>query len=81
MMIKGIKELQEEIFELRQAFEDYADHQSWRCVYRDRYGECQCGLDDLCKKLGLPIVEVQDPEAPKDVPPDPNPESDKPMPR
>jgi hypothetical protein len=41
---------------------EYAEHSSWRCVYRSRYGECVCGLDDLMVKLGFPVVPVQDPE-------------------
>lgn len=30
----------------------YAHHDSWRCNY---YGECHCGLDDLCKQMGLDL--------------------------
>lgn len=41
----------------------YLAHQSWRCQYRTRYGACQCGLDDLTDRLGLPRVTVDDPES------------------
>jgi hypothetical protein len=44
---------------------DYAAHASWRCDYRKRYGECHCGLDDLCDRLGIERVPPNDPEAAK----------------
>lgn len=42
---------------------EYAQHDSWRCEYRERYKTCRCGLDDLMARLGLPPVAVNDPEA------------------
>lgn len=54
--------------ELLEAFRDYASHQSWRCDYRTRYGECMCGLDDLCDKLGIDRVPPNDPEASRAAP-------------
>lgn len=55
--------------DLRQALQDYAGHQSWRCEYRTRYRtryqKCECGLDDLMRELGLPLVPPDDPEAKK----------------
>jgi hypothetical protein len=44
---------------------EFLAHQSWRCQYRTRYGVCQCGLDDLTDRLGLPRVAVDDPESPE----------------
>lgn len=48
---------------LQNALADYADHQSWRCNYRSRYGKCMCGLDELLASYGLPAVPPNDPEA------------------
>lgn len=45
------------------ALRDYAQHASWRCEYRSRYGKCICGLDDAMERFGLPPVGVIDPEA------------------
>lgn len=42
---------------------EYVQHFSWRCEYRTRYKECQCGLDALCDTLGLDRVPPTDPEA------------------
>jgi hypothetical protein len=58
-------ELSVRLAQLREAFIEYADHQSWRCHYRSRYGVCCCGLDELTARLGLPTVEVHDPEGEK----------------
>jgi len=41
----------------------YAQHLSWRCNYRTRYGRCTCGLDGLCDELGIDRVPPDDPEA------------------
>lgn len=54
---------------LREAFEEYANHTSWRCQYRSRYGSCLCGLDDLMVSFGLATVPPDDPEARPDLPP------------
>lgn len=51
--------------EAERALTNYADHQSWRCSYRSRYGACCCGLDETMEKLGLPPVPVEDPEGGK----------------
>lgn len=45
------------------AITEYAAHASWRCEYRTRYGECHCGLDELCDRLGIDRVPPNDPEA------------------
>lgn len=45
---------------LREALEEYAEHISWRCQYRSRYGKCLCGLDETMASLGLPPVAVND---------------------
>lgn len=44
---------------------EYAEHASWRCAYRTRYKRCQCGLDDLCDRMGIPRILVIDPEEKK----------------
>lgn len=41
---------------------EYLAHQAWRCEYRTRYQACQCGLDDLCDRLGIERVAPDDPE-------------------
>lgn len=60
---RTFRELLTEIDRLREALREYADHQSWRCQYRNRYDECQCGLDETMVSLGLDPVPVTDPEA------------------
>lgn len=47
------------------ALPEYASHQSWRCEYRTRYGECYCGLDDVMDALGMDRVPPDDPESPE----------------
>lgn len=51
------------VFDGLREMAEYAAHTSWRCEYRTRYGECHCGLDDLCDKLGIDRVPPNDPEA------------------
>lgn len=52
-----------EIKRLRDAFLDYAGHQSWRCDYRERYEKCRCGLDELMNGMDLERIAPNDPEA------------------
>ena len=42
---------------------DYVEHGAWRCHYRERYGACACGLDDLLTSMGEEPLPVNDPEA------------------
>lgn len=47
------------IRELRQALEEYADHQSWRCGHPDRYPwnpDCPCGLVSTLRGFGIPVT-------------------------
>lgn len=55
--------LEEENKRLREVLTEYADHISWRCSYRTRYGKCVCGLDEKMAEFGMPPVLVHDPEA------------------
>ena len=58
-----LAERDERIRRLEEALTEYADHQAWRCKYRQRYKECQCGLDETLATLGFPPIPVHDPEA------------------
>lgn len=51
--------------EAQAALVDYIAHQSWRCDYRTRYGECCCGLDEITAALGIDPVPPDDPESPE----------------
>lgn len=35
---------------LREALDDYTDHQSWRCA-PTAHGVCRCGLDDFERRV------------------------------
>lgn len=46
---------------LEDALLEYADHQSWRCEYPDRYPwnpDCPCGLISTLDKLDIPGPET-----------------------
>ena len=63
-MFTELKAAQAQVEQLRKGFNEFADHQAWRCRYRSRYGKCLCGLDDFTEAHGLDTVTVDDPEAP-----------------
>ena len=50
---------------LYEIVKEWGEHASWRCQYRLRYKKCCCGLDERLIVLGLPPLEVIDPEAEK----------------
>ena len=60
-------EAEAEVVRLREAFSEFADHDSWRCSYKTRYPwdpDCPCGLTRVCRDLGIDPPEVTDPEDP-----------------
>ena len=49
---------------LREAVEEYADHNSWRCGHPDRYPwepDCPCGLTAVLRELGIEMVAENPP--------------------
>lgn len=43
-------------------FEEYAQHDAWRCEHPDRYPwepDCPCGLTAAQRELGLPVDTME----------------------
>ena len=52
--------LREDYLGLKAAFEQFANHDSWRCGHPDRYwedGQCPCGLTEILDSLGIAYEE------------------------